>query len=112
MLIHHSPNPGKPDTGGRGASTPPTKTAAELKMDAQWFKDQDIAKKQAEQAARMEIETNVGSDAERLEIIRALVGGKIKKMIAAGLSSREIHKKLHQEENVSHQDIDKLGFPG
>lgn len=105
-------NPGKPGTGGHAPPAPSIRTAAELKMDQQWFRDQAAAKKEAEQAARMQSEKNVGSDAERLEVISILVRGKIKEMIAAGLSSTEIHRKLHDEERVSHEDIDKLGFPG
>jgi hypothetical protein len=74
-------------------------------MDQQWFRGQDAAKKEAEQAARMQSEKNVGSGAERLQLISALVSGKLKKMIAAGLSSKEIHRRLHDEEHVSHEDI-------
>jgi hypothetical protein len=50
------------------------------------------------------------ADAERLQFIRAMLGGKIRRWQDDGLTSQEIHQKLHDQEKVSHEDATALGF--
>jgi hypothetical protein len=52
------------------------------------------------------------ADAERLQLIRVMLGEKINRMITSGLTAQQIHQILHDEEKVSHQDLDALGIPG
>ncbi len=98
------------------AFAPKTHSAAELTVDDQWMQEQAAAKMEAErlheEEQRLRKDEQQRKDAERLQFIWAHLGGKVEKWKRNGLTVQEIHKKLHDEEKVSHEDAEKLGFPG
>ena len=102
-----------------GTSLPKAYPTAALAADDQWMQQQEAAKKEAERLheeeerlRKHEERLRMDKDAERLQFIWAHLGGKVEKWKRNGLTAQEIHKKLHDEEEVSHEDAEKLGFRG
>jgi hypothetical protein len=61
----------------------------------EWRQQQDTAKQ----------------DAERLALIRTLIKGKVEKLLKDGLPWSEIHRRMHEQEKVSHEDLIALDIP-
>ncbi len=130
LLAETASDESKGKTGGSNANPPGVSLAktyptAELKADEQWMQEQEAAKKEAErlheeeerlrkheEQRKNEERLRKHNDEERLQFIWAHLGGKVEKWKRDGLTVQEIHRKLHDEEKVSHQDLDALGLPG